>query len=107
MLLMVKQSVPNGHALQRPLCAAGELGAAVNVRTLTTHIGFVRMAVTAPKWGAGKKRERRSVNGRSAREGRRMRTRFGGVEEILGGGEGFVWRIQGRTTLKLVITSTE
>jgi hypothetical protein len=31
----------------------------------------------------GEKRERRSVNGRFAREGRRMRTRFGGVEEIL------------------------
>ena len=52
----MRRLVPNGHALQRPLCAAGELGAAVNVRTLTTHIGFVRMAVTAPKWRAGGKK---------------------------------------------------
>jgi hypothetical protein len=51
-----------------------------------------------------RKKERRSVNGRSAREGRRMRTCFGGVEEILGGREGLVGRIQGRATLELVIT---
>jgi len=53
----------------------------VNVRTLTTQIGFVRMAVTAPKRkGRGGK-----VKRIPSREARRMRTRFSRVEEILGG----------------------
>lgn len=56
-----------GNALQTPLWAAGELGGAVNVRTLTTHIGFVRMAVTAPLQRKKKKEKKRVEDGGSTR----------------------------------------
>ena len=70
----------------------------MNVRTLTTHIGFVRMAVTAPKQRRG------HVRRVSLREVRSMRTRFGRVEEILGGGKRLVGRFDGCAVLELVIT---
>ena len=92
------------NALQVPLCAAGELGGAVNVRTLTTHIGFVKMAVTAPLQRGGK-------TSRSARIGRierqELRTRFGGIEEILGGREGSVGCSERRATLELIVAIIE
>ena len=71
----------------------------MNVRTLTTHIGFVRIAVTAPK-----RRRGRNVKRLSLKEARRVRTRFGRVEEILGGRKRFVGRCHGSATLELVIT---
>ena len=73
----------------------------MNVRTLTTHIGFVRIAVTAPKRRRGRGR---NVKMLSLKEARRVRTRFGRVEEILGGRKRFVGRCHGSATLELVIT---
>jgi hypothetical protein len=37
-------------AHQSPQCAAGKLGGAVNIQTLTNHIGLVSMAVTALRY---------------------------------------------------------
>jgi hypothetical protein len=39
------------------------------------------------------------------REARRVRTRFGGIEEILGGRERFVGRLDSRAVLELIIAS--
>ena len=74
----------------------------MNVRTLTTHIGFVRMAVTAPK---RRRRRGRKVKRVPSREARRMRTRFGRVEEILGGRKGLVGSLDGGAAFELIITS--
>jgi len=92
----------NVDTYSRGLCAAGEFGGAVNVRTLTTQIGFVRMAVIAPK--QRRKRRGRKVKSISSREMRRMQTCFGRVEEILRGRKGLVGRFDGGTLLELIIT---
>src|SRR6266581_1203203 len=97
-----RNSAKRGHVLQRPLCAAGEFGGVVKVRTLTTHIGFVRMAVMTPK---RRRRRRRKVKRVSSREARRMRTCFGIVEEVLGGRKGLVGSLDGSAVFELVITS--
>jgi len=85
----------------RSLSAAGEFGGAVNVCTLTTHSGFIRMAVTAPE---RTRRRGTKVKRISPREMRRMRTCFGRVEEILRGRKRLVGRFDGGTLLELIIT---
>jgi hypothetical protein len=59
------------------------------------------MAVTAPK---RRRRRGRNVKRLSSKEARRVRTRFGRVEEILGGRKRLVGRCHGGATLELVIT---
>ena len=59
------------------------------------------MAVAAPLH-----RERGRGVGEGIKQGktrRKMRTRFGGIEEVLRGREGSVWRTDRRATLELVV----
>jgi hypothetical protein len=42
------------HARQQPLYDVGSSARVVNMRTLTTHIGLVMIAVTAPEQRKGK-----------------------------------------------------
>jgi hypothetical protein len=66
-----------GHVPQRLRYAVGELARVVNIRTLTTHIGFVRMAVTAPGYHRvlGRTREKVILKQKS-------RTRLGRTDQV-------------------------